>query len=383
MIKLLTLTFFLLFNFTFFSQNGTVKTYFATGKVASRVAFVGEVLEGSSYWYYENGNIQSEKNYSNGKLNGLIRNYYNSGLLKDEIRYSNGMLHGVSRKYYDNGALAEVLTYENGQLISINKIDYDPQYIAPLAAYEAGKKKSKLENNDFLCSIDICPEPVGGIDEIEENIVYPELAKQYNLEGTVLILAKISKRGVPTEINVIKSLGLGCDEAAIEAVKKTKFIPGNNKGEEVDSEVSFSLNFRIPKVDEDRIAQNKEYLSNAEQNSMTKNEEEKTRRFITCNADECPEPEEGIIGLLNKLRYPPHAKRNKVSGDVILSAKINELGFVISTEIVKSLGSGCDEAAQSAVIKTQFKPAKSNGIEIESTAEIIIPFILDKNEESN
>ena len=380
MIKLLTVTFFLILNFSFFSQNGIVKTYFSTGKVESRVAFVGEVLEGTSYWYFGNGYIKTEKNYSNGKLNGLIRNYYDSGLLKDEIRYSNGMLHGVSRKYYENGALSEVITYENGQLITLNQIDFDPQYIAPLSAYEAGKKKNKLENNDFLCSIEICPEPIGGIEEIESNIVYPELAKQYNLEGSVLVLANISKRGVASKIRVIKSLGLGCDEAAIQAVKNTKFIPGMNKGNEVESEVSFSLNFRIPKIEENLIAQNNSGEIASEESNKNRIGIEANKKFITCDAEICAEPEEGIIGLLNKLRYPPNAKRNKISGDVIVKAKINELGFVISTEIVKSLGSGCDEAAQSAIIKTQFTPAKSNGIDIESIVEIVVPFILKENE---
>ncbi len=47
-------------------------------------------------------------------------------------------------------------------------------------------------------------------------------------------------------------------------------------------------------------------------------------------------------------------------------------------EIAKSLGYGCDEAAQSAIIKTQFKPAKNNGIEVESITEITVPFILDE-----
>ncbi len=82
MIKLITVTFFLGLNVFLFGQNGTVKTYFSSGKVESRVGFVGEVLEGTSYWYFDNGNVKFEKNYSNGKLNGLVKSYYKSGLVK-------------------------------------------------------------------------------------------------------------------------------------------------------------------------------------------------------------------------------------------------------------------------------------------------------------
>ncbi len=56
-----------------------------------------------------------------------------------------------------------------------------------------------------------------------------------------------------------------------------------------------------------------------------------SKNFITCDAEICPEPEGGIIELLNKLRYPPNAKRNNITGDVVVKAKINELGFVISS----------------------------------------------------
>ncbi|MCW8848664.1 MAG: TonB family protein [Melioribacteraceae bacterium] len=378
MIKLIIVTLFLGLNVLLIGQNGTVKTYFPSGKVESRVGFVNEILEGTSYWYYENGNVKLEKNYSNGKLNGVVKSFYKSGLVKEEIRYSNGMLDGVSREYYENGGLAEVKTYEFGQLVNRKSISYDDSYIAPLSEYEAGKKKNRLEFEDFICSVNICPEPVGGIEEIESNIKYPEMAKQYNLEGRVLISATISKKGIPKNIKIVKGLGLGCDEAAITAVLNTKFVPGRNNGDEVESDVTFPLNFKLPKTDQDKLAVNSENLFDQNEEDLENNVQSASKNFITCDAEICAEPEGGIIELLNKLRYPPNAKRNNIAGDVIVQVKINELGFVILTEIVKSLGYGCDEAAQSAIIKTQFKPAKNNGTEVESITEITVPFILDE-----
>ena len=377
MIKLITVVLFLGLNFSIIAQNGIVKTNFANGKVESRVSFVNEILEGTSFWYFENGNIKFEKNYSNGKINGLVKSFYKSGLIKDEIRYSNGMLHGVSREYYDNGGLAKVKTYEFGQLVNLISIDYDEYYIAPLSAYEQGKKKKRLEFDDFICSVEICAEPVGGLEEIESNIQYPELAKQYNLEGSVLVSATISKKGIPKNIKIVKGLGLGCDEAAIDAVLKTKFVPGRNNDDEVESDVTFHLNFRLSRISEDKLVSSSDNLTNPT-NDIKVAAEKASKNFITCDEEICAEPEGGIIELLNKLRYPPNAKRNNIAGDVIIKAKINELGFVISTEIVKSLGYGCDESAQSAIIKTQFKPAKNNGLEVQSIAEITVPFILDE-----
>ncbi|MCB9260714.1 MAG: TonB family protein [Ignavibacteriales bacterium] len=370
--KLFLLIIFLISNIS--AQNGTVKTYHMSGKVESRIAFVDDILEGTSYWYYENGNIRTEKNYSNGKLNGLTKNFYPTGLLKDEIRYSDGMLHGVSRRFYENGALAEVKNYEFGELKSVKNIEFDKDYIAPLSAYEEGKRKKNVENDDFICSAQICPEPVGGIEEIESNIIYPKLARQYKLEGSVLITTTINKRGISENIKVLQGLGLGCSEAAIEAVKNTKFIPGENNGEIVETEVTFKLNFRIKEAEDKPtiIASEKSELT-----SESKIDSSKQKDFIICDVDECPEPIGGITELIKKINYPPHAKRNNISGEVILNVKVDDIGFVISTEVKQGLGYGCDEAAKSAVIKTEFMPAKQNGKNVESNIEITVPFILD------
>jgi TonB family protein len=355
------------------AQNGIMRTYYSSGNVESRVAFVKDVLEGTSYWYYENGNIKTEKNYSDGKLNGLVRNYYEIGLLKDESNFTNGMLNGVSKKYYGNGGLKEVKNYKEGELLSTKYIKYDENYIAPLSAYEIGKNHNKTENNDFICELEICPQPVGGIEEIESKIIYPPLAKQYQLEGSVLITAKINRKGIAKNIRVLQGLGLGCSEAAVEAVKKTSFIPGSNNGEIEESDVTFKLNFRISDEVEISLAEENLIL---DQTDTIISDIPAQNKFIKCDVEECPEPVGGITLLLKNLRYPPNAKRNNISGEVLLKVKVDELGFVVSAELIKGLGYGCDEAAKSAVIKTQFEPGKQDGKEVESQIEIIVPFII-------
>jgi TonB family protein len=384
MIKLVSICIFLIMPFIISAQNGNVKTYYASGKVESRVSFVDEVLEGASFWYYENGNIKTEKNYSNGKLNGLIRNFYEDGLIKNETHIVNGILHGVFRSYYDNGGLHEIKTYQEGQLLNVNTLQYDTFYIASLAEYSAGKKKNNVENNDFICSVEICPEPIGGIEEIESNIIYPKLAKKFGLEGSVLISTTINKYGISENIKVIQDLGLGCSEAAIEAVKKTKFVPGREDGNEISTSVTFTLNFNLndDKIKEDaRVVGDLPKTNQNQDLSQSKIEDRKI--FVTCRIDECPKPIGGITELLTKLRYPSQAKRNKISGEVVVQAKVNEIGFVISADVIKSLGYGCDEAAKSVVIKTQFEPGKINGKDSDSIIEITVPFILENIKRGN
>lgn len=371
MIKLLLLAFFIS---TFVNaQNGIIKTYFQTGKVESRVSFVKEILEGTSFWYYENGNLKKEKNYSNGKLTGISRNYYDSGLIKDETHFLDGVLNGIYKSYYNNGGLNEIVNYESGKLISKTKLIFDDLYLAPLSAYEAGRKKGIIEVDDFICAIEVCPEPVDGLNEIESNIVYPVLAKQFGLEGTVLVSTTIDRYGNPKNIKVLKELGLGCTEAAIDAVRKTKFIPGRENGDEVEADVTFGLRFFI----KDKVEKKLPIVasSNGIEEITKLPEDSKRDKFIMCELDECPEPIGGITELLSKLRYPPQAKRNNISGDVIVKAKVNDLGFVISAEVIKGIGHGCDEAAKSVIIKTQFVPGKTGNKDVEGIIEITVPFI--------
>ena len=48
-----------------------------------------------------------------------------------------------------------------------------------------------------------------------------------------------------THIGVIRSLGLGLDEKAIEAVKRWKFKPATNNGTPVTAKATIEMNFRL------------------------------------------------------------------------------------------------------------------------------------------
>jgi protein TonB len=67
--------------------------------------------------------------------------------------------------------------------------------------------------------------------ELLKNIKYPEMGRMAGIQGDVYIDVKISKEGIPSAFNVLKSLGkLGFEDAVIEGVKKTKFTPATQNG---------------------------------------------------------------------------------------------------------------------------------------------------------
>ncbi|WP_020571656.1 energy transducer TonB [Neolewinella persica] len=77
-------------------------------------------------------------------------------------------------------------------------------------------------------------------------VTYPELAQEYAVEGTVVILLKLDRLGKVTERKVIKGLGFGCDEAALAALDSLPdWNPARAEGKLVASSVYVPLKFRL------------------------------------------------------------------------------------------------------------------------------------------
>ncbi len=74
---------------------------------------------------------------------------------------------------------------------------------------------------------------------------YSEEARKAKYSGTVLLSVVVDKSGKAQDIRVVKSLGMGLDEKAIEAVQKWKFKPGVKGGEAVAVRATIEVNFRL------------------------------------------------------------------------------------------------------------------------------------------
>lgn len=74
---------------------------------------------------------------------------------------------------------------------------------------------------------------------------YSEEARKAKYQGTVLLYIEVDPNGHATNIRVQRSLGLGLDEKAIEAVKKWKFAPGKKDGKPVTVAATIEVNFRL------------------------------------------------------------------------------------------------------------------------------------------
>lgn len=74
---------------------------------------------------------------------------------------------------------------------------------------------------------------------------YSEEARKAKYSGTVLLQLIVNVDGRATNIKVMKGVGLGLDEKAVEAVQKWTFIPGKKNGSPVPVYATVEVNFRL------------------------------------------------------------------------------------------------------------------------------------------
>ncbi len=74
---------------------------------------------------------------------------------------------------------------------------------------------------------------------------YSDEARKAKYSGSVMLSIVVDTDGRATDIRIARSLGMGLDEKAIEAVQKWRFKPGTNKGAAVRVRAQVEVNFRL------------------------------------------------------------------------------------------------------------------------------------------
>ncbi len=101
------------------------------------------------------------------------------------------------------------------------------------------------EEPEVFTIVEDMPELIGGMQAIYEHLRYPEIARKAGIEGRVVVQFIIDEEGNVVDPVVVRGIGGGCDEAAIEAVKKVQFTPGRQRGRAVRVRYSLPITFRL------------------------------------------------------------------------------------------------------------------------------------------
>jgi protein TonB len=102
------------------------------------------------------------------------------------------------------------------------------------------------ESNVIFIAYDEPPEPIGGYAAIQKAVIYPEIAREAGIEGTVIVQATIGKDGRVKETVILKGIPkTGLDEAAMDAIKLIKWKPAYQRDKAVTVRISVPVVFRL------------------------------------------------------------------------------------------------------------------------------------------
>jgi protein TonB len=98
--------------------------------------------------------------------------------------------------------------------------------------------------------VEVWPAFPGGEEEmmryLSRNVLYPELARESGIAGTVILEFVVEKDGSITGIKVVRGIGGGCDEAAVRAVKMMpRWTPGTQQGNPVRVQFHLPVRFTL------------------------------------------------------------------------------------------------------------------------------------------
>jgi TonB family protein len=84
--------------------------------------------------------------------------------------------------------------------------------------------------------------------------IYTAEAFEHRISGIVIVEAVVDRTGHVSDVEVLKPLPFGLDQAAVDAVRKWTFRPGTLNGWPVDVLFNLTINFELPKNGDAGIA---------------------------------------------------------------------------------------------------------------------------------
>ncbi len=198
--------------------------------------------EGRFITYGEDKQMIMDQMFVDDSPSGYYKKYYSSGTLKIEGTYLAWKRTGNWKFYAADGTLEEEIKYEG------NKTNPNPTVI-----FRSPKLTESLSTEAFIV-VEEEANPINGMNAFRRHISkylsknYPERAKKAGITGTTYIQFTVEKNGEIrySTIKVLKGIGGGCNEAAIEAIiSYGKWKPAEQRGKPVRQMFNFPVKFRI------------------------------------------------------------------------------------------------------------------------------------------
>jgi TonB family protein len=74
---------------------------------------------------------------------------------------------------------------------------------------------------------------------------FPAQARQAGFVGFCIVHLTVNEHGIPQDVRVLRPMGMGLDENAIQAVKQERFKPAMRGGRAVAFPLTMKVNFKL------------------------------------------------------------------------------------------------------------------------------------------
>ncbi len=118
----------------------------------------------------------------------------------------------------------------------------------PAEALKATARELELKSLAVLDVAELMPNIEGGIGAYYINIDYPQKAINQGIEGRLVLHFVVEPDGGTSGVNIHQSTHPLLDSAAVQALRRTSFIPGHQNGQPVRVRMSLPVSFEIINV---------------------------------------------------------------------------------------------------------------------------------------
>jgi len=121
------------------------------------------------------------------------------------------------------------------------------EYKAPAVKQE---EETEVEEQQIFMVVENSPAFPGGdgarMKFLQDNIKYPQMARESGIQGTVYVTFVVERNGSVTDVKILRGIGGGCDEEALRVVQNMpKWEPGKQRGKPVRVQFNMPIKFTL------------------------------------------------------------------------------------------------------------------------------------------
>lgn len=253
---------------------------------------------------------------------------------------------------------------QEGMTVMTPIIPADDRDTAKLVRKDTVKNQGQIVPADVLTSVEVQPEPPGGMaafrNWISRNYTLPQAAIDAGVKGVVELTFVVREDGALSDFVVKRDLGYGTGEAAVALMQKgRKWSPGIQYGKPVNVQYSFPIRVDLRKKEQ---GARDSLISNDTGARLIR----KSDADMAGSTIKQPEPPNGMASfrkwIADNFEYPQSAIDAGVKGVVEVNYTVELDGSLSEFKVIRDLGHGVGEALVALMKKSpSWTPAIKEG----------------------